>query len=149
MDKVGRGEAIAPKRVLIADNNRDNRTALRSRLERIGGLHVDEASNGLDALELIRKRRPALVLMDMDMPVMNGYEAMRKIRASNDATASVPIIALTAAYMSRDIERCSRAGASDYLAKPVLDVDVLRAKVLFWSGLGHDGYVRPPRFSSL
>jgi CheY-like chemotaxis protein len=132
------------KRVLIADNGRDNRKILRAQLERMGSFDIEEAANGLEALRSIEKTRPDVVLMDMHMPYMDGYEATRRIRASANGIATVPIIALTTACLSYEIERCSRAGASDYIAKPFADAELLRVKVLFWSGLGHDEALHPP-----
>ncbi len=81
------------------------------------GLQVDLADNGQQALELWRQQRHDLILMDCRMPVMDGYEASRAIRASRSGE-HVPIIALTAGVAKTDEERCLAAGMSDYLAKP-------------------------------
>jgi CheY-like chemotaxis protein len=78
------------------------------------------AKNGLDAVELARQERPDLILMDVQMPEIDGLEATRRIRADDEPDlAGVPIIALTALAMSGDRERCLEAGANNYLSKPI------------------------------
>jgi CheY-like chemotaxis protein len=105
--------------VLLAEDNAITRAALEEYLG-LQGLHVLVAADGLEALELATTRRPDLVLMDIQMPKMDGLEAIRRIRALNDAAAArVPIIALTAHAMSGDREQFLRAGANGYLSKPV------------------------------
>jgi CheY-like chemotaxis protein len=76
------------------------------------------ASNGREAVELARIHAPALILMDVQMPEMNGLEAIRRLRA-DPQFADVPIIALTAMAMTGDRERCLAAGATAYISKPV------------------------------
>jgi hypothetical protein len=76
------------------------------------------ARNGVEALERAREERPALTLMDVQMPEMDGLEAIRRFRAEANL-ATIPIIALTALAMPGDRERCLKAGANEYLSKPV------------------------------
>jgi CheY-like chemotaxis protein len=76
------------------------------------------ARNGLEAVQIAQQHQPDLILMDIQMPTMDGLEAIRQIR-SEAATHSIPIIALTALAMPGDLERCIAAGANHYLAKPV------------------------------
>jgi len=136
------------KRVLIADDSRSNRELLRVHLERMGDFNVVEAIDGLEAIRCAKRRRPDVILMDVHMPRMNGYEATRELRASTNGVASVPVIAITAGCFSGEIERCSRAGASDYIASPLTNLELLRSKVVFWSALGHDESVCPPTVPS-
>ena len=84
------------------------------------GYRVIVASNGIEAIDLARKRKPDLILMDIQMPEMDGLEAIRLIRADADPEViDIPIIALTALAMSGDQERCLEAGADAYHSKPV------------------------------
>ena len=111
-------EALVGKQVLVVDDDVRNIFALSSLLER-RGMSVLVATNGQEAIRLIQST-PALsiVLMDIMMPEMDGYETMRAIR--QDARFRLlPIIALTAKAMKGDREKCLEAGASDYIAKPV------------------------------
>jgi HAMP domain-containing protein/CheY-like chemotaxis protein len=111
-------EALAGKKVLVVDDDVRNIFALSSVLER-HGMKVLTETNGRSAIELIEKTDDlSLVLMDIMMPEMDGYETMRQIR-SNAQFNLLPIIALTAKAMKGDREKCLEAGASDYIAKPV------------------------------
>jgi CheY-like chemotaxis protein len=94
-------------------------------------MHVLSASNGEDAIRLIDSEQDlSLVLMDIMMPEMDGYETMRRIR-SDSRFRQLPIIALTAKAMKGDREKCLEAGASDYVAKPV-NSDQLLSLVRMW-----------------
>jgi CheY-like chemotaxis protein len=114
----GSDEALAGKKVLVVDDDVRNIFALSSVLER-HGLHVIAATTGGEAIETL-ERLPdvALVLMDIMMPEMDGYETMRRMRQT-PRLRMLPIIALTAKAMKGDREKCLEAGASDYIAKPV------------------------------
>jgi PAS domain S-box-containing protein len=104
--------------ILIADDHPLNILALQDYLG-MKGWRVEIAENGRVAVEKTRALRPALIVMDVQMPVMDGLEATRAIRASDDpALAATPIIALTALSMNRDRELCLAAGADDCLVKP-------------------------------
>ena len=119
------------KRVLIVEDNDDNRKILVYRLRRIGDIEIEEASNGLEALHAVATRPPDLVIMDVHMPVMDGLEAVRRIRELEDDGSTVPIIALTAEPLDeRRGEECS--GVTDFLQKPIIDPAALRAKVTYW-----------------
>ncbi len=109
-----RGEAPL---ILMAEDNVDSLEMLLEYLE-LRGFRVVVAHNGEEAIQLAGERQPAIILMDIQMPRVDGLEAIRRIRADAEL-ASIPIIALTALAMPGDRERCLEAGANDYLCKPV------------------------------
>ncbi|MEO5565268.1 MAG: HAMP domain-containing protein [Luteimonas sp.] len=117
-------EALKGKRVLVVDDDVRNIFALSSVLER-HGMDVITAGNGQEAVGKVTDGEPIdLVLMDIMMPGMDGYDTMRAIRSDPDSRA-LPIVALTAKAMKGDREKCLEAGASDYLAKPVVTDQLL------------------------
>ena len=103
--------------ILVCDDEKDIVTALRIYLQ-AEGYEVFEALNGEEALNVMRRQEIHLVLMDIMMPELDGYETMRHIRA-NPEFKSIPIIALTAKAMKGDREKCLEAGATDYISKPI------------------------------
>jgi HAMP domain-containing protein/CheY-like chemotaxis protein/signal transduction histidine kinase len=122
----GSDEDLIGRTVLLVDDDARNIFALSSVLER-RGMNVLTATNGSDAISIIEKEsKVAIVLMDIMMPGMDGYETMQAIR-SDPAFRRLPIIALTAKAMKGDREKCLEAGASDYLAKPVNTEQLLTA----------------------
>jgi CheY-like chemotaxis protein len=104
-------------KVLLVEDNEMNRDMLSRRLER-KGFEVVFAQDGSVAVELAGSEQPALILMDMSLPVMDGWEATRRIKA-DPATQSIPVIALTAHAMAGDKEKAMEAGCEDYDTKPV------------------------------
>ncbi|NES96235.1 MAG: PAS domain S-box protein [Desertifilum sp. SIO1I2] len=111
-------EAIAtPPLILIAEDNEANILTLNDYLQ-IHGFRVCLARNGLEAVLMTTQYKPQLILMDIQMPEMDGLEAIRRIRA-NPENAQIPIIALTALAMPGDRDRCLAAGAQEYMTKPV------------------------------
>jgi CheY-like chemotaxis protein len=104
-------------RVLLVEDNEMNRDMLSRRLSR-KGFEVSVALDGAAALEAAAADLPALILMDMSLPVMDGWEATRRIKA-DAATAAIPVIGLTAHAMEGDREKCLAAGCDDYDTKPV------------------------------
>jgi CheY-like chemotaxis protein len=121
---------LAGKLVLVVDDDERNIFALTTVLERLS-LEVVSAHTGRDAIRMIDESPEiSLVLIDIMMPELDGYETMHNIRAMPNAL-SLPIIALTAKAMKGDREKCLAAGASDYLAKPV-DVDRLLSALRVW-----------------
>ncbi len=104
-------------KILLAEDNEDNRDLLERRLSR-RGYEVILAVDGGQAVEKARSDRPDLILMDMNMPVLDGWEATRQIKTEDGASAP-PIIALTAHAMSGDREKALEAGCDDYHTKPV------------------------------
>lgn len=103
--------------ILLVDDNEPNRDTVSSYLI-AKGYEIRVAQNGQEAIEKARSDTPDLILMDIQMPIMDGLEATQKIR-QYPHLASIPIIALTALAMKEDRERCLAAGANDYLSKPV------------------------------
>ena len=117
------------KQVLLVEDNEVNRELAEEMLINFG-LQVESASNGQEALELVGKKQYDLVLMDCHMPVMDGYEATRRIR-SDLSLGDLPIIAMTANAMAGDRERCLAAGMNDHIAKPI-DIALLQQTLLHW-----------------
>jgi CheY-like chemotaxis protein len=119
LDKLHRSdEALQGKAVLVVDDDVRNIFALSSALER-RGMTVLTATTGREALDKLESTPGvAIVLMDVMMPEMDGYQTMRAMR-QKPALRRLPIVALTARAMKGDREKCLEAGASDYLAKPV------------------------------
>jgi PAS domain S-box-containing protein len=103
--------------ILLAEDNEANILTIGGYLED-KGCKMSYAGNGLLAVKLARELRPELILMDIQMPMMDGLAAIREIR-SDSAIAGIPIVALTALAMPGDRERCLAAGATDYMSKPV------------------------------
>ncbi|MEP7245176.1 MAG: response regulator, partial [Gammaproteobacteria bacterium] len=123
-------EPLQGRKVLVVDDDIRNIFALNSLLER-HSMQVVSATTGEDAITLLQDTEDlSLVLMDIMMPEMDGYETMRRIR-SNPKFRYLPIIALTAKAMKGDREKCLEAGASDYVAKPV-NTDQLLSLVRMW-----------------
>ena len=105
-------------RVLLVEDNAINQRVARRFLERLG-CEVHVVSDGLQAVEAYSKAQWAFILMDMQMPVMDGLEATRRIRALEGSGPQTPIVALTANAMMGQLERCLEAGMNDYLTKPI------------------------------
>jgi len=103
--------------VLLVEDNELNRDMLSRRLTR-KGYRILCAEDGEQGVELARRERPDLILMDMSLPVLDGWEATRRLKAAED-TRTIPVIALTAHAMSGDAERAFAAGCDDFDTKPV------------------------------
>jgi two-component system cell cycle response regulator DivK len=104
------------KRILIVEDQEDNRMILRDLLSQ-AGYDLIEAVNGADGVAVALSERPDLILMDIQLPVMDGYEATRRIK-SNAEFKSVPIIAVTSYALSGDEAKARTAGCDAYVAKP-------------------------------
>ena len=103
------------KRILVVEDQEDNRQILRDLLA--AHYEVAEAENGQEALAAVARERPDLILMDIQMPIMDGYEATRRIK-TDPATRSIPIIAVTSYALTGDEARGREAGCDVYVTKP-------------------------------
>ncbi|MCQ4190744.1 response regulator, partial [Methylocystis suflitae] len=129
-------EDMSGRTILLVDDDARNLFALSSLLER-RGINVITADSGSEAIDLLEKNNSiSLVLMDIMMPGMDGFQTIKALRA-NPRCEHLPIIALTAKAMNEDREKCLEAGASDYLAKPVNTEQLLSALRLWFADEGH------------
>jgi two-component system, chemotaxis family, sensor kinase CheA len=111
-------EKLKNKTVLIADDDKRNTFALRSYLESLD-MKTVVSENGQDALTALQNGlRPDIILMDMMMPVMDGYETLAILK-KDSVLQQIPVIAITARAMKGDKEKCMEAGAWDYMSKPI------------------------------
>jgi two-component system cell cycle response regulator DivK len=104
------------KRILVVEDQEDNRQIIRDLLSATD-YELTEAENGEEALAAVAKQRPDLILMDIQMPVLDGYEATRRIKA-DPALRAIPIIAITSYALSGDEQKARAAGCDDYVPKP-------------------------------
>jgi len=117
-------------RILIVDDNVDHRLILTYQLAKIGTFTLREAEDGQQALADIATEPPDLIFMNLGLPVLDGWEAIRRIRALPTPLGQVPIIAFTAYAGGREERRARQAGCDEYLVKPVLDPGVLQQTVI-------------------
>jgi len=104
------------KRILLVEDQEDNRVIMRDVLS-TAGYHLIEALNGMEGVRLAQSERPDLILMDIQLPVIDGYEATRRIKAIPGLN-SVPVIAVTSYALSGDEAKARAAGCDGYVAKP-------------------------------
>ena len=114
------------KRILVVEDQEDNRQIIRDMLAQTD-YEISEAENGEEALAEIAKQRPDLILMDIQLPIMDGYTATRRIKA-DPALRSIPIIAVTSYALSGEDKKAREAGCDDYIPKPYSPRELL-AKV--------------------
>ncbi|MEZ4740188.1 MAG: adenylate/guanylate cyclase domain-containing protein [Flavobacteriales bacterium] len=126
-DLVGRTTELKGLRILLAEDNEFNVIVAQGELEdAIPGVMVDVAPNGAVAVQMVQQKAYDLVLMDIQMPVMNGYEATRAMRALS-GRARIPIVALTANTMQAERDRCREAGMDGFIPKPFKRKELLNA----------------------
>jgi two-component system cell cycle response regulator DivK len=111
-------------RVLLVDDYPDARDMYGEYLE-YSGYDVIQASNGMEAVERAFEHQPDIILMDLSLPVMDGWEATRRLKA-NDRTASIPVVALTGHALAGIFEGAQRAGCDSFVTKPCLPEDLVR-----------------------
>ena len=117
------------RRILVVEDQEDNRMILRDLLHH-AGYEVLEAVDGAEGVRMAEVERPDLILMDIQMPIIDGYEATRQIKAK-PCLAAIPIIAVTSFALSGDDEKARLAGCDDYVTKPFSPRAML-AKVVEW-----------------
>jgi len=122
-------ESMSRKKILVVEDNSDNRHILVYRLHKIGNFEVTEATDGQEALRLIAQNPPDLMFLDLKLPVLDGWETARRIRAMDGPLRNLPIIALTAQAMGGDEEKALAAGCNDYIAKPIVNPNVIKEKI--------------------
>jgi two-component system, cell cycle response regulator DivK len=108
---------VAGELILVVEDNEKNRKLVRDLLT-VKGYQLLEVETGEDAVRVARERHPALVLMDIQLPGINGIEALRQLRAQPE-TAAIPIVAVTASAMTHDRQKIVEAGFDGYQAKPI------------------------------
>ena len=129
-ETISQTTARSRPRLLVADDNSTNRQLAVAMLAKLG-YQADVVADGAQALRAVSRRAYGALLMDCQMPVMDGYVATAQIRASGHDAAGIPIIAMTAAAMVGERELCLAAGMDDYISKPVA-IDTLEAVLARW-----------------
>src|SRR4029079_17293657 len=124
------GRESRPARVLLAEDLTTNQILITAILKRAGH-QVDVVETGAAAVEAVQRQDYDLVLMDVQMPIMDGLEATRKIRALEGRVTNIPVVALTASVLEQDVEACGAAGRDAFVAKPI-DADALLDAVARW-----------------
>jgi CheY-like chemotaxis protein len=125
-------------RVLLVDDSQENRTLMKLLLAR-QPLTIEEANNGSEALQLFEQNEYALVLMDIQMPIMDGYTATRMMRRIEERSgrSRTPVVALTAHAYEADIRRCREAGCDGHIAKPFKKKGLLQCLAGYLQGIEH------------
>jgi PAS domain S-box-containing protein len=123
--------------ILLTEDNPINRKLAVTLLQK-AGYRVETAENGLQAVEMARSKAYSLILMDVQMPEMDGFEATTQIRLQESSEKHTPIIAMTAHALKGDRERCLEAGMDDYISKPLTPEELFKA-IDRWTGTGLQG----------
>jgi CheY-like chemotaxis protein len=116
--------------ILVVEDNVIKQKVAVGLLKRLG-YHAEVADSGAKALDAVAQRKYALVLMDCQMPEMDGLETTRRLRSRESAGTHIPIVAMTGMVGNDDLKRCLEAGMDDYLTKPIL-IDQLRTVLARW-----------------
>jgi len=115
--------ALPPSDILIVDDNLQNLELLEAYLESMDNISTRRATDGEACLTAVEEKTPDLILLDIMMPKMSGYEVCKKLRAQ-DKTATIPVIMVTALHEMADMELATEVGANDFLTKPVNRIDL-------------------------
>jgi CheY-like chemotaxis protein len=121
--------------VLIAEDEPDNQVILQTVVESLVGARAEVAADGLTLLELVGREQPAMILLDLMMPGLDGFEVARRLKA-DQSTAGIPIVAVSALARPDDREAALAAGCDDFVRKP-FELDELEAKIRTY--IGADG----------
>ncbi|MGR6874470.1 response regulator [Pseudomonas sp. HK3] len=124
--------ASTDKNILVAEDNRTNQMVISAMLKRLG-YEFDICNNGKEAIDALLNKPYSLVLMDCQMPILDGFQATRNIR-KNSSIADIPIIALTAGATDNEKQECYEAGMNDFLSKPI-KLGLLKDTLLKWTAL--------------
>ena len=125
-DKIMTSSQLKNTKILLVEDNQFNAMVAKDELEdAIENVFVELAENGLIALEKLKTQKFDIVLMDVQMPIMNGYQATKNIRALTNDDAKLPIIAMTANVLKDEIDRCYEAGMNDFVGKPFNTTELL------------------------
>lgn len=114
-----------PKKILLVEDMEENRRVVRHLVRRMMNVVLLEAGDGQEGLKIARREHPDLILMDLSLPVLNGWDATTQLKKDPE-TARIPVVALTAHAMAIDEQRARQAGCDGYVAKPI-DVVTFRA----------------------
>lgn len=117
-------DPLPPSRILVAEDNAQNRELLEAYMEELDGVTIISACDGLETLAKVASEKPDLILLDVMMPRMSGFEVCKKLK-SDPETKDIPIIMVTALNETGDIERGVEVGTNDFVTKPVNRVDLL------------------------
>lgn len=118
---------MAGEKILVAEDEQDIQKVIKITLKFKGGFNVSFANNGLEVLDHVKQDKPQLIILDVMMPRMDGYETCRRLKADPD-TSSIPVVFLTAKAQEKEIEEGLKLGAIDYIKKP-FEPDEFVAKV--------------------
>ena len=115
---------LPPSKILVADDNPQNRELLEAYMEELPGVTLVSAADGQETLDRVAAEKPDLILLDIMMPRKSGFEVCKTLK-SDPATRDIPIIMVTAMNETGDIERAVECGTNDYITKPVNRADLL------------------------
>jgi two-component system OmpR family response regulator len=119
------------KNILLVEDDSDMQYLAMLALSQVGGFKVNVCSNGYEALEIVNKAHPQMILLDVMMPELDGPATLQKLRM-NPATANIPIVFLTASTQEKDIERYKKLGALDIIPKPINPVTISQHLLDIW-----------------
>jgi len=122
-------ECMKRTKILVVEDNEDNRRILVLRLQQLGEVDIKEATTGQEALDCITREPPDIVFLNLKLPVLDGWETARRIRALPAPLSQLPIIAVTAHAMVGDRAKALAAGCDEYIAKPIVNPGEIREKL--------------------